>query len=59
MSISKKVYRKSVLIILLMALLVAFLQGNPYTSVAGGAERLPQITVFFAVTALFLIYFVN
>ena len=59
MNISQKVYRKSVFIILLMALLVAFLQGNPYTSVAGGADRLPQITVFFAVTALFLIFFVK
>ncbi len=47
MSLKKSVYTKSVLIIVIMALLTAILQGNPYTSVAGGADRQPQIAALF------------
>ena len=59
MNISGKVYRKSVLIIILMALLVAVLQGNPYTSVVYGVDRQPQIAAFFAISLLFVCYFVK
>ena len=45
----KKVYRVGTLMIIVMALITAILQGNYYTSVAAGAYRQPQITVIFLI----------
>ena len=59
MNLSRKTYRKSTLIILIMALLVAVLQGNPYTSVAAGADRQPQIAILFLIAGLCGLYFVR
>ena len=45
----KKVYRVGTLMIIVMALITAILQGNYFTSVAAGAYRQPQITVIFLI----------
>ena len=50
--------RKAVLIILVMALITAVLQGNLYTSVAAGAPRQPQIMLVFLIGFLSLCFFV-
>ncbi len=42
-----KIAKRSVLMILIMALITAVIQGNYYTSIEGGAQRQPQILVLF------------
>ena len=54
----KKVYRVGILMIVVMALITAVLQGNPITSVAAGAERQPQITVLFLVGFLAVAFYI-
>ena len=48
--LKKSVYLKSVLVIFIMAIVTAILQGNPYTSVEAGADRQLQIVLFFALS---------
>ena len=50
--IRKSVYVKANIIIFGVALIVAFLQGSPATSVAAGAARQPQIALLFLVGVL-------
>ncbi len=57
--IKKSVYVKSVLMIIVMALFTAIMQGNPYTSVVNGASRQPQIVVIFLVGLLAIGLFVR
>ncbi len=55
----KKTTRRSVLMILIMAIITAVLQGNYYTSIPGGyVYRQPQVTVLFLVglVSLVIIY---
>ena len=54
----KKVYRVGTLMIIIMALITALLQGNPYTSVVAGADRQPQITMIFLIGFLAAAFYI-
>ena len=51
----KTTAQKSVAMIIAMAVITAFLQGNYYTSVAGGAPRQPQVLILFLI-GMFSVY---
>ena len=54
-----KVTKRSTAMILVMGLIMAVLQGNYYTSVAGGAPRQPQILILFLIGFVSLAYIVS
>lgn len=54
----KKIYRVGTLMIIIMALVTALLQGNPYTSVVAGADRQPQIAVIFLIGFLAVAFYI-
>ena len=56
---NKKVYRIGTLMVLIMALITAVLQGNYYTSVAAGANRQPHIVAIYLIGLLAIALFVG
>ena len=55
----KKVYRVGTLMIIVMALVTAILQGNGLTSVAAGADRQPQMTIIFLIGLLAVALYIS
>jgi len=55
----KKIYRVGTLMIIIMALVTAILQGNGLTSVAAGADRQPQITIIFLIGLLAVALYIS